>query len=56
MLTLIKPDKQTLLLEVDYTLMELFDAMQAEDDLKAFELKDRLESLRLQLIEAGHYK
>lgn len=56
MFTVDKPSKKTLLLDVDYTLMELYEAIQAKDDMKVFELKDRLETLRLELIEVGHYK
>lgn len=48
-------EKNVLLLELDYTLMELHEALEDQDDMKAFDLKDKLSSLRLQLIEVGHY-
>lgn len=48
-------NKKALLKEVDYTLLELYEAMQAKDDVLVFELKDRLAELRLDLIEVGHY-
>ncbi|ABS83632.1 hypothetical protein 0305phi8-36p072 [Bacillus phage 0305phi8-36] len=47
---------KALLTEVDYTLLELHQAMQDKDDVLVFELKDRLSELRLDLIEVGHYK
>lgn len=50
------PCINTLLLEMDYTLMELHDAMKAQDDLLAFECKDKLETIRLRLIVHGYFK
>lgn len=48
-------NKKALLTEVDYTLLELYEAMQHGNDVLVFELKDRLAELRLDLIEVGHY-
>ncbi|MFC4556971.1 hypothetical protein ACFO3D_01955 [Virgibacillus kekensis] len=38
-------------MEIDYELMTLFDAMQANDKIQKIKSKERLEQLRLQLQE-----
>ncbi len=39
-------------LEIDYELVTLFDALQADDKVQIIKAKERLEQLRLQLLEA----
>lgn len=42
-------------LEMDYTLMALHEALQGDDEIKVFELKDSLEEIRLRLIILGYF-
>ena len=38
-------------MEIDYELVTLYDAMQADDRVQIIKAKERLEQLRLQLVE-----
>ncbi|WP_100011090.1 hypothetical protein [Lentibacillus sediminis] len=38
-------------MEIDYELVTLFDAMQAEDTVEIIKAKERLEQLRMQLLK-----
>jgi hypothetical protein len=38
-------------LEIDYELVTLYDALKAEDKVQVFKSKERLDQLRLQLLE-----
>ncbi|RDW18429.1 hypothetical protein CWR48_12720 [Oceanobacillus arenosus] len=38
-------------MEIDYELVTLYDAMQEKDKLQIIKTKDRLEALRIQMLE-----
>lgn len=38
-------------MEIDYELVTLYDAMQADDRVQMIKAKERLEQLRLQMVE-----
>ncbi|MEC5422830.1 hypothetical protein QGM71_04870 [Virgibacillus sp. C22-A2] len=38
-------------MEIDYELVTLYDALQAEDTVQIIKTKERLEQLRIQLLE-----
>lgn len=51
-----KQEVNTLLLMIDYTLMDLHTALLIRDIDKQMEYKQELEDMRMKLIELKHYK
>lgn len=43
-------------LEIDYELLTLFDALQADDQVQIIKSKERLEFLRRQMVEIENFK
>lgn len=41
-------------MEIDYELVTLHDALQADDKVEIIKAKERLEQLRLQILQAGN--